>query len=248
MNSIAKNIKELRTEKGWTQQQLADMLFVTRQAVSNWENGKTEPDADTLIKIAQVMQADINDIIGCSTVEKGEKSSTTNKINIATAILAFVVIILLFFRYFYPLVKNYYFDNSIIQNYDIRHRYDRIEYRFSFGYLTSAALLETLLAVLIMRLLKIRGKIKPVKSTAAVKIIRFALITAVLLHSMNMILPDIDFIFGLNLLNKFHQAVNPILKILGYMRLAAFYPHKRWIFLVIGAVIELLKTDNKKEW
>ena len=42
MHSIAKNIKMIRKEKGWTQQQMADFLFVTRQTVSNWENGVSQ--------------------------------------------------------------------------------------------------------------------------------------------------------------------------------------------------------------
>lgn len=36
MNSVGKNIKRLRSEKGITQDQLAERLHVTRQAVSNW--------------------------------------------------------------------------------------------------------------------------------------------------------------------------------------------------------------------
>ena len=53
MNQISKNIKQLRAEKGWTQQEMADVLFVTRQTISNWENGKSMPDVDTLIQIAE---------------------------------------------------------------------------------------------------------------------------------------------------------------------------------------------------
>ena len=41
MNDIGKNIKRFRSDKNITQEQLAERLHVTRQAVSNWENGKT---------------------------------------------------------------------------------------------------------------------------------------------------------------------------------------------------------------
>lgn len=41
-------LKDLRNKKGLSQEELADKLFVTRQAVSRWENGNTVPNADTM--------------------------------------------------------------------------------------------------------------------------------------------------------------------------------------------------------
>ena len=41
-------IYELRTGKGMSQDELAEKLFVTRQAVSRWENGETVPNTETL--------------------------------------------------------------------------------------------------------------------------------------------------------------------------------------------------------
>lgn len=41
-------IYELRTEKGLSQEELAEKVFVTRQAVSLWENGETVPNTETL--------------------------------------------------------------------------------------------------------------------------------------------------------------------------------------------------------
>lgn len=45
-------IKNRRAELKWTQQDVADKLFVTRQTISNWENGKNFPDIPMLIKIS----------------------------------------------------------------------------------------------------------------------------------------------------------------------------------------------------
>ena len=42
MNDIMKNIKRLRQERGLTQEELAEKLHVTRQAVSNWETGVSQ--------------------------------------------------------------------------------------------------------------------------------------------------------------------------------------------------------------
>ena len=41
-------ILKLRTERGRSQDELADKIMVTRQAVSRWENGDTVPNTDTL--------------------------------------------------------------------------------------------------------------------------------------------------------------------------------------------------------
>lgn len=63
MHIISKNIKALRLERGWTQQEMADMLFVTRQTVSNWENGKALPDVETLLQIAEKLDIDVNELV-----------------------------------------------------------------------------------------------------------------------------------------------------------------------------------------
>lgn len=63
MRDIGKNIKALRTAKGMTQEDLAAALFVTRQTVSNYENGRSRPDLDMRLNIAQVLDADTTAIL-----------------------------------------------------------------------------------------------------------------------------------------------------------------------------------------
>ncbi|HIZ06828.1 MAG TPA: helix-turn-helix domain-containing protein [Candidatus Eubacterium avistercoris] len=63
MAEISKNIKKFRKESEMTQQELAEKLNVTRQAVSNWENGKTQPDIDMLQNIAGELQITIEELI-----------------------------------------------------------------------------------------------------------------------------------------------------------------------------------------
>lgn len=46
-------LKTLRTQKGVSQQTVADYLEITRQAYSNYENGNREPDYETLLKLAE---------------------------------------------------------------------------------------------------------------------------------------------------------------------------------------------------
>ena len=60
---VGKHIKQYREQKDMTQEALADRLSVTRQAVSNWECGKTQPDIETLHKIADVLDITVEELI-----------------------------------------------------------------------------------------------------------------------------------------------------------------------------------------
>ena len=63
MSDIAKNIKKLRQRKKLTQEELAEKLYVTRQAVSNWETGKNQPDIDTLKALADTLEVDVRELL-----------------------------------------------------------------------------------------------------------------------------------------------------------------------------------------
>lgn len=57
-------ILELRTKKGLSQDELAEKLMVTRQAVSRWENGETIPSTDTLKLLSKEFDVSINTLLG----------------------------------------------------------------------------------------------------------------------------------------------------------------------------------------
>lgn len=63
MASVSKHIKRLRAARHMTQEELAEKLFVTRQAVSAWETGKSLPDVETLERIAAALEADVMEVI-----------------------------------------------------------------------------------------------------------------------------------------------------------------------------------------
>lgn len=63
MARVGKNIKILRTAQNMTQDDLAGLLFVSRQTVSNYETGKSNPDIDTLVRIAEALKTDPNSLI-----------------------------------------------------------------------------------------------------------------------------------------------------------------------------------------
>lgn len=63
MRDIGKNIRQLRIQKKMTQDELAQALFVTRQTVSNYETGRSRPDVEMVVQMAQVLQTDANTIL-----------------------------------------------------------------------------------------------------------------------------------------------------------------------------------------
>ena len=57
-------LKKLREKNNLTQEQLAERVLVTRQAVSRWENGETQPNTDTLKLLSKEFNVSINTLIG----------------------------------------------------------------------------------------------------------------------------------------------------------------------------------------
>ena len=55
---------QLRTTKGLSQEQLAEQVFVTRQAVSRWETGETTPNTETLKLLSKLYDVSINTLLG----------------------------------------------------------------------------------------------------------------------------------------------------------------------------------------
>ena len=76
---LTDNIKRLRKEKGFSQEELAEKLNVVRQTVSKWENGLSVPDAEMLLKIADVLDTQISDIL--DTGIKSNKNSDLQTID-----------------------------------------------------------------------------------------------------------------------------------------------------------------------
>ena len=68
--SIGEQIQKFRKECGMTQNELAEKLFVSYQAISQWENGVTKPDIELLPKIAEIFKISIDELFSIQTVKK----------------------------------------------------------------------------------------------------------------------------------------------------------------------------------
>ena len=68
---LSKNIKELRKEKGVSQEELAAKLCVVRQTVSKWETGLSVPDSEMLIRIAEELDTSVSILLGDTVAHEG---------------------------------------------------------------------------------------------------------------------------------------------------------------------------------
>ena len=66
---FSENLKALRQAKGLTQEELAIRLHVVRQTVSKWEKGLSVPDADLLIRLAEVLDTTVSRLLGADIPE-----------------------------------------------------------------------------------------------------------------------------------------------------------------------------------
>ena len=95
MAKISKNIKRLRSEKGLTQDLLAERLCISRQAVSSWEIDRTQPDVDMLEKLSEIFGVSIEEIIygkKRNTTLETEKQNYNNTLTIVFSILGALLV------------------------------------------------------------------------------------------------------------------------------------------------------------
>lgn len=61
---LGHNLMELRKKNGYSQQEIADMLSVSRQTISNWESGQGAPALDKAYDLARIYKISLDDLIG----------------------------------------------------------------------------------------------------------------------------------------------------------------------------------------
>ena len=88
-------LRDLRKEKGQTQEALAEQFGVSSKSVSRWETGKTRPDLATLVELADYYEVDIKEILDgerkSETMEKEEKETLQKVADYAEAEKALAV-------------------------------------------------------------------------------------------------------------------------------------------------------------
>lgn len=101
---LNEKLKQLRNEQSWTQEQLAEKLFVSRTAVSKWESGRGYPNIDSLKNISQLFSVSIDDLLSNKELLLVAETETRNDrletLSLVYAMLDFLIFLCLFLPLF----------------------------------------------------------------------------------------------------------------------------------------------------
>lgn len=111
---IGEKLKNSRLNAGMTQEQIAEKINVSRQTISNWENGKSLPDVISLIKISDLYQISLDDLLkgDGKMMDKIKKDTDTVKSNQTMMNLGWAMLILSFL---FSVWNNYGGNNPMMQ-------------------------------------------------------------------------------------------------------------------------------------
>ncbi|MBO4114779.1 helix-turn-helix transcriptional regulator [Streptococcus suis] len=82
MNQLAQQIRVLRTANSLSQDELAEKLYISRQAVSKWENGEATPDIDKLVQLAEIFGVSLDYLVLGKEPEKEIVVEQRGKMNV----------------------------------------------------------------------------------------------------------------------------------------------------------------------
>jgi putative transcriptional regulator len=77
---FGENLKTLRKQKGFSQEELAARLHVVRQTISKWEKNLSVPDADTLIRLAEILEVSVSELLGTKIENENANESATRDV------------------------------------------------------------------------------------------------------------------------------------------------------------------------
>lgn len=118
MIKFAEQLKTYRHDKQLSQDALAEKLYISRQAISKWENGDATPDLDNLIKLADIFSCSLDELILARKKEVQiervyDNKKYDTKIIIKTFWLIFINIIFAGIFLFFCIFSNKYFFRNI---------------------------------------------------------------------------------------------------------------------------------------
>ena len=77
---FSENLKTLRKQRGFTQEELAARLNVVRQTVSKWEKGLSVPDADMLMRLAEILETTVSTLLGSAIPDEKEPNDIAEQL------------------------------------------------------------------------------------------------------------------------------------------------------------------------
>lgn len=96
---LGKQIKFYRTKQGFTQEQLANKLLVSRKTISSWENDRSSPDLETLSRLSVIFNITLDDFLH-QDITKIKNSKTRYYISLLIYIIVLILTLLSYLRFF----------------------------------------------------------------------------------------------------------------------------------------------------
>ena len=78
---LSDNIRTLRKNRGFTQEDLANRMNVTRQTISKWEKGISVPDAEMLSKLAEELETNVGELLGAKIEIPSEENAVVEQLS-----------------------------------------------------------------------------------------------------------------------------------------------------------------------
>lgn len=85
---FGENLKKLRKQKGLSQEDLAARLHVARQTISKWEKNSSVPDADILIRLAEILEVSVSELLDIKTESENTSSNSAEQLSVIKEQLA----------------------------------------------------------------------------------------------------------------------------------------------------------------
>ena len=120
---FGEKIQKLRNQNKWTQEQLAEKLYVSRTAVSKWESGKGYPNIDSLKDISKLFKITIDELLSSEEIIDIAKIENTSNIkranNLIYGLLDIISVLFIFLPLYAHRTENFVYSVSLISTNDI---------------------------------------------------------------------------------------------------------------------------------
>ena len=120
---FGEKIQKLRNQNKWTQEQLAEKLYVSRTAVSKWESGKGYPNIDSLKDIAKLFNKTIDELLSSEEIIDIAKKENTSNIkrtnNLIYGLLDIISVLFIFLPLYAQKAENFVYSVSLISTNDL---------------------------------------------------------------------------------------------------------------------------------
>ena len=92
---LGNKIKYYRGEKEFSQEELAERVYVSRQTISNWENNKSYPDINSIVLLSEIFEISIDNLIkgDVEQMKKEINSEEVKKLNIYATMMAILMLV-----------------------------------------------------------------------------------------------------------------------------------------------------------